>query len=296
MNTQMLSTPLPDTETPYVTRRASRLWRTPMFWLGILLFVALSLFCFVGPVVYPESAFTLHMSAVSHPPSAAFPLGTDDLGRNEMSRLMLGGQLLILVGLAAAIIATLLGTIIGLATGLSGGLVDEVGSWLMDIVLSVPQLVPILLIANLLRPSSATMIVVVGATSWPLVARLVRAETLSIRQREYVAAARSLGARDFRIMVRHVLPNLWSTILVATSSSVGTAVLVVATASFLGFTLPPPWPNWSGMIADSLTSSLFSDYWWLLVFPGAALVLLQLSINFIADATSETLHRHQEVS
>ncbi len=244
--------------------------------------------CFIGPLLYPASPYAIHLTWIGHGPSPSLPLGADELGRNELARIMVGGQLLIVVGVTSALVATAMGTVIGLAAGLLGGMVDRVLTWTTDVVLSIPQLVPLLLIDVLLRPSATTMFYIVAVTSWPLAARLVRAEALRTRELEYVTAARSLGASDIRIALRHVLPSQWSTIWVSSTAQVGSAVLVVATASFLGFGLPPPFPNWAGMIAAS-TANMSAGYWWTMVFPGLAFVLLQLSVNFIGDALRETL-------
>lgn len=243
--------------------------------------------CFLGPRLYTASPYAIHLSWIGRGPSATLPLGGDELGRNELARIMLGGQLLIAVGLASAVVATAFGATVGLAAGLIGGRVDRVLTWVTDIVLSVPQLVPLLLIDVLLRPSATTMIFVVAVTSWPVVARLVRAESLRIRELDYVTAAQSLGASDLRIAFFHVLANQWAAIWVSATAQVGAAVLTLATASFLGFGLPPPFPNWAGMIAAS-TSNMSAGYWWTMVFPGLAFVLLQLSVNFISDALGET--------
>jgi len=274
--------------------RTQRVLHHPIFWIGILLFIGLTLFCFVGPTLYTASPFTIHVTWIGHAPSKQLPLGADRLGRNELARLMLGGQLLILVGVASAIAATLGGTMLGLAAGLLGGATDRVLTWVTDVVFGIPQLVPLLLIDALLRPNALTMIFVVAATTWPVIARLVRAEVLSVRERDYVIAARSMGASDLRILGRHILPNVWDTVMVATSNQVGNAVLVIATASFLGFGLPPPWPNWAGMIANS-TVDIWNGYWWIMLFPGVAFALLQLSVNFIADALREAFPIQGEV-
>lgn len=281
--------------------RVSDRWHPPsifnhvLFWLGSLILIGLIGLCFIGPFIYPASPYAIHLNWIGRSPSPLLPLGADELGRNELSRIMLGGQLLIVVGIASAVMATAIGTAIGLAAGFLGGTVDRILTWTTDVVLSVPQLVPLLLIDVLLRPSATTMIFIVAITSWPLVARLVRAEALRTRELEYVTAARSLGASDLRIALRHVLPTQWSTIWVSSTAQVGSAVLVLATASFLGFGLPPPFPNWAGMIAAS-TANMSAGYWWTMVFPGLAFVLLQLSVNFIGDALRETLWVQREVS
>lgn len=274
--------------------RSHRIIRHPLLWVGLCLFVGLTLFCFAGQLVYPASAFTVRPAFIGHGPGPGIPLGADELGRNELARLILGGRLLIVVGVVSAAVATIGGGAIGLASGLLGGPIDRVLTWVMDVTLGIPQLVPLLLIQALLRPDAFTMIFVVAATSWPLVARLTRAEAMSVRERDYVTAARSLGASDVRIMFRHILPNVWTTILVQASNNVANSVLVVATASFLGFGLPPPWPNWAGMIATS-AQFMFDGYWWLMLFPGLAFLLLQLSINLTAEALRSTYAIHGEV-
>lgn len=260
----------------------------PLFWVGAGLFLGLIFFCFVGPMIDHTSGMAIHLNAIGQPPSARWIFGTDDLGRSEMVRLMLGGRLILLIGLASALCATVLGLGVGLAAGFLGGAADRLATWVMDVILSVPQLIPLLLIQSLLTTSAWTMIFVVAATAWPLVGRPVRAEAISLRERDYVSAAQSLGASPARVMFKHVVPGLSSTLLTTASASVGTAILVIATASFLGFSLPPPWPDWGSMIAQSLTV-IYDGYWWLLVLPGTAFVVLQLSINFISDAARDTV-------
>lgn len=281
--------------TPLKSRHGPRVLAHPLFWSGLFIFLGLILLCFWGPVLYPASPYAIHLSWIGRGPSATLPLGGDELGRNELARIMLGGQLLIVVGLASALVATAFGATVGLAAGLIGGRVDRVLTSVTDVVLSVPQLVPLLLIDVLLRPSATTMIFVVALTSWPVVARLVRAESLRIRELDYVTAAQSLGAGDLRIAFFHVLANQWASIWVSATTQVGAAVLTLATASFLGFGLPPPFPNWAGMIAAS-TSNMSAGYWWTMVFPGLAFVLLQLSVNFISDAVGETYTVRKEVA
>jgi peptide/nickel transport system permease protein len=202
--------------------------------------------------------------------------------------MMYGGRGLILVGLASSAVAAVLGTLVGLIGAVFGGWVDRMTTWATDVVLSIPQLLPLMLIMVLLRPSPLTMVFVVGATTWPLIARLVRAEALSILERDYIEAARSLGASQWRILLQHLLPNLWGTILTASSNQVAAAMLVVATVSFLGFGLPPPSPNWAGMVSSG-TNDLMLGSWWLMLFPGLAFILLQFSVNFIAEAIRSAL-------
>lgn len=268
--------------------RLRRLWSRPTLWVGLTILIFLILFCFLGPVAFPQNPLAVHLTHLNQPPSARFPLGTDSLGRSELSRMMYGGRGLILVGLASSAVAAVLGTLVGLIGAVFGGWVDRMTTWATEVVLSIPQLLPLMLIMVLLRPSPLTMVFVVGATTWPLIARLVRAEALSIRERDYIEAARSLGASQWRILLQHLLPNLWGTILTASSNQVAAAMLVVATVSFLGFGLPPPSPNWAGMVSSG-TNDLMLGSWWLMLFPGLAFILLQFSVNFIAEAIRSAL-------
>ncbi len=259
------------------------IWRQPLFWIGTGLFIGLVLLCFAGPRLYHAGPLAVHITQSSRPPSLRFPLGTDVLGRNELSRIMFGGRLLILMALGSAVSATIFGVGVGLASAYLGGMIDRVASWVMDVVLSIPQLVPLLLISFLFTSSPTTMIIVISATTWPMVARPVRAEALSIRNRPYIAAALSLGASPSRIMGRYIFPATGTTVLMSASNSVSTAVVVLATASFLGISLPPPWPNWASMIADGISQISFGE-WWLWVCPALALVCLVLSINTVTEA------------
>lgn len=269
------------------TRPARRGWpalfRSPLFWLGALLLVGLTAFSFGGPLLYRASPYATHVSQFLRPPGRGLPLGADALGRNELARLMVGGQGLILIGLVSALVATLVGTVVGLWAGEQGGAWDRLLMGLADTLLGVPQLVPLLLVDVLLRPSAVTMVVVMAATGWPVVARLVRAKTLGIREREFVASAVAAGANGRRVMFRHVWPNLMSDVLVAASGQVASSVLLLATATFLGLGLPPPTPNWATMMAGSV-NRLAGGLWWLAVPAGLAFVLLQISVHFIADA------------
>lgn len=259
------------------------MWHRPLLWIGLGLFVGIVFLCFAGPHFYPVSPLAVHVTEARRPPSLRFPLGTDALGRSELARVMFGGRLLILIALASALSATILGVGVGLFAGYVGGTFDRVAVWVMDVVLSVPQLVPLLLIAFLLTSSPTTMIGVIGATTWPLVARPVRAHVLSVRERPYVAAALSLGTSPWRVMGRHILPTLAPTILMSASNSVSTAVVVLATASYFGISLPPPWPNWSSMIAHGM-HQIYSNQWWWWVSPAVALALLVFSINMVSEA------------
>lgn len=265
------------------------------FWAGALLFVGVVGFCFVGPFLDRVNPNAIHLAVMGQSPGLRHLLGTDSLGRSEMARLMYGGRPLILIGLVAALVASVVGVTVGLLAGFMGGGVDRIITWVTDVLLSVPQLVPLLLVEALFKASTGSMIAIIAVTSWPLVARPIRAEVLALREESFIAASQAIGASNARLIVYHVIPNLWSILAVGISNSVGNAVLAVATVAFLGFGLPPPAPNWASMIAHSL-SVVYVGYWWLLVFPGVALVILQLSINLLTDAVRAMGFRGQEGS
>jgi peptide/nickel transport system permease protein len=285
---------IPETATVSVARPAglsrprARLLRHPLWWTGSLLVVGLVLFCFVGPWVWRVNPLAIHVAWFASPPTRALPLGADALGRDELARLMAGGQEILLVGALAALLATVGGTLAGLLAGLNGGIVDRALMWAVDVFLGVPQIVPLMLVDVLVRPTPATMTIIVALTGWPTIARLVRAETLRLKAGEFVEAARALGASEGALMRRHLLPNLLAVVLVAGSFQVGTALMVVGTASYLGVGLPPPWPNWGSMLSDAV-DALIAGYWWMVVPPALAYALLQLGVNFMADAVRESL-------
>ncbi len=287
------STTMAAPEVPFSRSLGSRQRRAllahPLWWVGLMIIVALAVFSFVGPLFYHVSPIAVHPYISDSPPSAHHLFGTDVLGRDELSRVMWGGQGFMLVGFVSAICASVLGTGVGLLSGFAGGLTDRLLMRVADIFLGIPQLVPLLLFDVIFLPNDFTMIVILAFTSWPLVSRLVRAEVLTVRARDYVEAAVAAGASRPRVLRRHVLPNILSTSLVSASGQLGQTVLILATASYLGFGLPPPNPNWASMVADS-TQYLTGGNWWLFLAPGLAFMFLQVSVYFIADAVREAFN------
>ncbi|OLZ12227.1 ABC transporter permease [Sulfobacillus thermosulfidooxidans] len=268
-------------------RSASREWRA--FWknplarfgVGGLLFLVL--FTFAGPLFYHASAYQPNLLSTLQPPSAKYPLGTDSLGRDYLARMMLGGQLSLEVGFAAALMTTIIGVIYGLTAGLIGGAVDSLMMRLVDIFIAIPSLFLLLFVDSVFRPSAILLVIIIAVLSWFGVARLVRSEVLSLKRRDYVEAARALGATNWRIMIKHLLPNVMGVVIVNATFQVADAILTVAALSFLGLGLPPPTPNWGEMLSSSM-SYMFQNAWWLIYPPGLAILLVELSVNFIGDA------------
>jgi peptide/nickel transport system permease protein len=272
---------------PEVQVRGNRQWQiffsSPLAWIGMILTAFMVLFSFVGPLVYHVNPQTPHLTHILVPPSARFPLGTNTLGRDELARLMLGGQLTLIIGFIAALASMCFGTIYGLASALAGGFTDVVMMRIIDVLLAIPGLFLLLLLDSMFTPSPVLLTVIFAGTAWFGVTRLVRSEALSVRTRDYVEAARSMGASNWRIMLRHLLPNVMGVVLVTTTFQVAGAILGIATLSFLGLGLPPPAPNWGAELSNAM-SSMFQGAWWVIYPPGLCIVFIELGVNFLGDA------------
>lgn len=225
------------------------------------------------------------------PPSAAHPLGTDVLGRDALARLVHGSRTSLLAGWLSALVAIGLGTGVGLAAGSGPRWLDRLLMTLTDACLSFPRIFLILLLVSLTRPSLTLTMLVIGLTGWMGVARLVRAETLSLREREYVAAARGLGLSPWRVGTRHVLPSLLPTVIVATTLRVGSAILTESFLSFLGLGAQEPTVSWGAMIQSGRPVLL--EAWWLTTLPGLALALTVVGCNLLGDGLRGRLDPRQ---
>jgi peptide/nickel transport system permease protein len=279
--------PLPDAgpvlDVPERSREWRAFWRNPIAWVGLGGLVLIVLFTYVGPLVWQANPYTPNLLDLLHGPTAADPLGTDNLGRDVLARLMLGGQLSLEIGFVSALCSMAIGTAYGLVSGLAGGAVDTVMMRIVDVLISLPSIFLLLLIDSIFQPSAFLLILVLAFTSWFYVARLVRSQVLTLRGREYVEAARAAGSRTGRVMVRHLLPNVLDVVMVATTFQVGDSILTIAGLSFLGLGLPPPTPNWGEMLSSSMTY-IFQNLWWLIYPPGLLIVAVELGVNLVGDA------------
>jgi len=248
-----------------------------------IMIVLIVLFCFVGPHIYHTDQIHTNISNANQPPSRAHLLGTDDVGYDQLGRLMVGGQTSLEVALGAAAVAIVFGVLWGAISGYLGGLVDGIMMRVVDAILAIPALFLLLFLAAITVPSVGTLILVVGLIAWLIPARLVRAETLSLRTREYVEAVKVMGGGPTRIVVRHIVPNTIGTVAVNATFQVADAILLVAALSFLGLGIPPPAANWGGMLSNGLNYT-YSGYWWLVYPPGVMIVLTVVCFNFIGDA------------
>ncbi|MGW6200912.1 ABC transporter permease [Kribbella sp. NPDC055110] len=218
-------------------------------------------------------------------PNGTFWLGTDDLGRDILVRIAYGARISLLVGVIATAITVVIGVVLGLAAGFLGGITDTILARLIDVVLSVPFLLVAIALVSVTGPSLTVTVLVIGCFSWASVARIVRGQVLSLREREFVEAARSLGAGDRRIMFVDVLPNVIAPVIVYTTLLIPVVIVTQATLSFLGLGLPPPTADWGGMISES--QNYYTTAWWFILFPGLALLITTLAFNLFGDGVRD---------
>jgi peptide/nickel transport system permease protein len=252
----------------------------------------------VGPLIYRVPINEIDFKAKLKTPSWAHPMGTDDLGQDLLARMLYGGRISLAVGVAAMLIGVTVGTAVGAVSGQVGGSVDNILMRITELFLAIPQLPILLLIVYLFRNSMTKalgaelglfimIVVVIGGRGWMPVARLVRAQFLSLREKEFVEAARGLGARPLRQVVRHILPNALGPVIVAGSLDVAAAILLESTLSFLGLGFPPDIPTWGRILADAKDNLDFAPHW--AIFPGTAIFITVLSINYLGDGLRDAL-------
>jgi peptide/nickel transport system permease protein len=251
--------------------------------IGLVTVVLFALFCFIGPMVYHTDQIHTDLANANMPPGAAHPLGTDDVGYDELGRLMVGGQSSLEIGIAAALMATVVGSLWGAIAGYLGGIADNLMMRVVDTLLAIPSLFLLLLLVAIFTPSTGLLIVVIAFGAWLGPARLVRGETLSLRTRDYVQAAKMMGGNNRRAILKHVMPNAIGTIIVNATFQVADAILAVAALSFLGLGVPPPHADWGNMLSNG-TQFTQSGYWWMILPPGLAIVFVVVAFNFLGDA------------
>lgn len=248
--------------------------------------------CALGGVYFPYNPNTTSLELKLQPPTWAHPAGTDNLGRDVFSRLLNGSYISLTVGFIAVAVSLLIGVTVGAISGFFGGWVDNILMRIVDAILCFPTFFLILTAVALLGPSIINIIVVIGLVSWTGTARLVRAEFLTLREAEYVRAARSLGAKAPALVFRHILPNAMAPIIVTAVISIPGAILTEAGLSFLGFGVQPPQATWGNIITDGKTYLL--DAWWLIVYPGLAIFIAALSFYLAGDALRQAAETRSE--
>ena len=255
-------------------------------WSTVVIALAGAL-CVAAPVIAPYDFDQIDLASIREAPSMAHVMGTDDLGRDLFSRLLYGGRVSILIGLLAALIATGFGSLLGAISGFYGGRVDGMLMRFTDVVYSIPTLPLLIVLASYTQAGAVSMAIAIGVLSWMTTARVVRGEVLKIGAMEYVEAARSLGATNARIILRHVLPNTAGPIVVGATLAVGNAIILESSLSFLGLGVQPPTPTWGNMLMDA--QATMSTQPWLSIFPGLAILVVVLAVNFLGDGLQDAL-------
>ena len=280
-------------------REAWRRFRKHRMAVASLVILAVLVFgVLIGPLLWTVPIDEIDFTARLQHPSWDHPFGTDDLGQDLLARILYGGRISLAVGVAAMAVAVVVGVLVGAVAGMAGPRLDAALMWVTDLFLSLPQLPLLLLIIYLVRDTLTAMVglelgifilivTVIGGFRWMPVARLVRAQFFSLREKEFVEAARALGASRGRLVVRHILPNALGPVIVAATIDVAAAIIAESTLSFLGLGFPPDVPTWGRLLFDAKDNLDFAPHW--AIFPGAAIFLTVLAINFIGDGLRDAL-------
>ena len=271
--------------------RPGTLWtafaRNRLFWVGLVLLAAIVIVAIFAPLIAPHDPLEQNIVVRLEPPSAEFLLGTDGYGRDVLSRLIYGARISLVVGFLAILIAMVIGSTIGIVAGYVGGRFDQIVMGLLDVMLSFPTLLLGLMIAAMLGASLENLIIAIAITEIAPFARVARAPTISLKQRDFVEAGRALGFGPVRIMGVHILPNMISDVVVMSSLWMASAIRTEASLSFIGLGVPPPTPTWGSMIREGFENIL--DAWWLAVFPSLAILVTVLALNLLGDALRDAI-------
>ena len=275
---------------PFLGNSSNSGTRFPIFAVGVLILVASA--ALLGPLITPHDPGKINLPEVLNPPvwmeggTTKYLLGTDNLGRDILSRIIDGARVSVMVAFYAIVLSGLIGTLAGMTAGFFGGWVDSVISRLIDVQMSVPSLALAMLLASVLGPSEGIVVLIIVLTYWTWYARIVRGEVLSLRERDYISLAKIANVRTPIIFVRHLIPNLLNTLLVLATLQFGSVIVFEAGLSFLGLGIQPPSVSWGGMLADG--RNYIEVAWWLITIPGIAIMLACLASNILGDWLRDT--------
>ena len=263
--------------------------------LGALIFALFLLIALLAPILVPHDPALQDLKRRLAPPvglgmekaSLEYPLGNDNLGRDILSRLMVGSRVSLTVGVSTILLASSVGSLLGAVAGFYRGLVDNIVMRIVDTWMAFPSLLLAIAFGAALGPGLANLVLALSLTIWVVYCRVVRAEVLSIRERDYVLAARAMGASDLRIILRHILPNVLAPILVISTLRMGTVIISEASLNFLGIGVQSSMPTWGGMLSDG--REFMRDAWWLATFPGIAISIVVLGVNLLGDGLRDAL-------
>ena len=271
----------------------ARFKRNRLAVLGGIAVVCLFAAAVFSPVVSPYEPDDINVRHILEPPGIKHPFGTDDLGRDILSRVIWGSRISLSVGFVAVGIATVIGIILGAISGYYGGWIDRIIMRFVDIMLSIPTFFLLLAVIAFLEPSIWNIMIVIGLTSWMGVTRLVRAEFLTVKEREFTHAARALGASDLRIIFNHILPNSMAPVLVSAVLGVAGAILVESALSFLGIGVQPPTASWGNILTAGKDNIEIA--WWLSVFPGLAILVTVLAYNLLGEGIRDAIDPRMKI-
>jgi peptide/nickel transport system permease protein len=264
-----------------------RFKKNPLAVIGLVIILSLAIIAMLAPFISPHEPTKIDVYNVLSPPGTTHPFGTDELGRDLLSRMIWGSRASLKVGFIAVGIAISIGTILGAIAGYYGGKVDAILMRFVDIMLAFPTFFLILAVIAIVEPSISTIMIIIGLTGWMDVARLVRAEFLTLKERDFISAAKAMGANDSRLIFRHIIPNALSPVFVAATFGIAGAILVESGLSFLGLGVQPPEPSWGNILTsgkDNITVA-----WWLSLFPGLAILITVLSYNLVGEGLRDAL-------
>ena len=256
---------------------------------GVVVLAAVTVLAVLAPLITTFPPEDLDLRSVRQPPSGLHPLGTDTLGFDVWSRLAFGARTSLIVGFGAVAISILIGTTLGVAGGFYGGVTDQIIGRLTDTILSLPPLLLVIVFVSIVGPSLESVVVVIALLTWPGIARLVRGQYLSLRESEFVTAARVVGVTDRSIIVRHLLPNILGPLSVAATFYTAQAILLEAALSFLGLGVKPPTPSWGTMVNLAQNAAILQFMPWTWVPPAIAIALIVLAINFVGDGLRDAV-------
>src|SRR5437773_5808503 len=267
--------------------RLRLLRRNPLVTLGAVIVLLYSLAALAAPLLAPHPPLTQYLEERLEPPSAEFPLGLDQLGRDIFSRLLFGARLSLMIGLVVVVIAGVLGTVVGMAAGFAGGRVDHALMRVTDLFFAFPPLILAMAIAAALGPSLQNAVIAAIIVWWPTYARLIRGEVLRTKHELFVEAGRALGLTDVQLVMRHVLPQTWGVVNARATVDVGYTILFIATLGFVGLGSRQPTAEWGAMIATARTYFLIN--WWTMTFPGLALFVTVICLSLLGDAINDVV-------
>ncbi|MEK4228226.1 oligopeptide ABC transporter permease [Solibacillus sp. FSL H8-0538] len=287
-NSQQPATTLSKKEQGYFGMVMKRFFKHKMAVFGLISFIALTLMAIFAPFIAPYDPYAMN-SVFGGAPSADHLLGTDQIGRDVLSRLIYASRVSLVVGIGAVSIFVIIGTIVGAVSAYFGGWIDMVFMRITDVFMAFPALMLILVIVSIVGPSLTNLILILGLLGWPAVARLVRGSVLSLKEMDFVKAAVALGYSTPRILFLHILPNAIAPVLVYATFGVASTILMEAALSFLGLGVRPPTASWGNMLTDAQSLTVLTEMPWLWIPPGLMIVIAVLSINFVGDGLRDAM-------